>query len=153
MTDRGRDRGKTHLQRTVGRPPQSDRGRVCELIQALRPRLWQQSDTDDRDHPLQQVCCTVPSSGLSHPRRPAPANRACEPGRGPLPRSAWGALICIPRQRSKRCRPGIEKNPLKRRLISCPSDLKNHSFHLVTRCTSHGDHASLAARLGTIIKE
>jgi hypothetical protein len=32
-----RGRGKTHLERTAGRPPQSDCGRVCELIQALRP--------------------------------------------------------------------------------------------------------------------
>jgi hypothetical protein len=32
-----RGRGKTHLQRTAGQPPQSDCGRVCELIQALRP--------------------------------------------------------------------------------------------------------------------
>ena len=28
----GRGRGKTHLQRTAGGPPQSDCGRVCELI-------------------------------------------------------------------------------------------------------------------------
>jgi hypothetical protein len=32
-----RGRGKTHLQRTAGRPPQSDCIRVCELIQALTP--------------------------------------------------------------------------------------------------------------------
>jgi len=33
----GRDRGKTRLQRTAGQSPQPDYGRVCELIQALRP--------------------------------------------------------------------------------------------------------------------
>jgi len=32
-----RGRGKTHMQRTAGRPPQSECGRICELIQALRP--------------------------------------------------------------------------------------------------------------------
>ena len=32
-----RGRGKTHLQRTAGRRPQSDFGRICELIQAVRP--------------------------------------------------------------------------------------------------------------------
>jgi hypothetical protein len=35
FTQRGR--GKTHLQRTAGGPLQSDCGRVCALIQALRP--------------------------------------------------------------------------------------------------------------------
>jgi Asp-tRNA(Asn)/Glu-tRNA(Gln) amidotransferase A subunit family amidase len=36
-TEMGGGRGKTHLQRTAGRPPQSDCGRVRELIQVLRP--------------------------------------------------------------------------------------------------------------------